>query len=64
MLPDPPPHPLPALTTSELTRYRRDLEHSLSAVIAAPDRTRLQARLADVLAEQESRARLRRASRR
>jgi hypothetical protein len=32
MTPDPPPHRLSALTTYELTRYQRDLEHPLSTI--------------------------------
>ena len=62
MTPDPPPHPLPALTTYELIRYRRELEHALTAILGtAPARTLLRNRLADVLAEQESRTGLREA---
>jgi hypothetical protein len=42
MTPDPPPHPLPALTTYELIRYRRELEHALTAIPGtAPARTLL-----------------------
>ena len=48
-----------ALTTYELRNYRRELEHSLRAlpeyVVA---RVILQQRLAEVLAEQDSRSRL------
>lgn len=62
MTPDPPPHPLPALTTYELIRYRRELEHALTTIPGtAPARTLLRNRLADVLAEQESRTGLREA---
>jgi hypothetical protein len=51
-----PRHPLYALTTYELRDYRRDLEHSLTALPAtAPVRDLLQEKLAAVLAEQESR---------
>ena len=54
-----PKHPIGALTTSELNRYRRELEH---AVKTLPDhatvRELLQQRLAAVLAEQEERARI------
>jgi hypothetical protein len=50
-----PGHPLPALTTFELHRYRRDLEHALAA---APGHGPLQDKLAEVLAEQESRAQI------
>jgi hypothetical protein len=56
---DPPAHPLPALTTYELRDHRRQLEHALTAV---PDHSaahaQLQGRLAEVLAEQDSRARI------
>jgi hypothetical protein len=52
----PPAHPLPALTTFELRDYRRKLEQALAAVPEhAPARGLLQDKLADVLAEQESR---------
>ena len=48
-----------ALTTYELRNYRRELEHSLRAL---PEhvvvRVILQQRLAEVLAEQDSRSRL------
>ena len=54
---DTPPHPLPALTTSELARYQRDLEHVLAAA-SGHCRGPLQDKLAAVLAEQESRARI------
>jgi hypothetical protein len=54
-----PPHPVHALTTYELRNYRRELEHSLKAL---PEhvaiRGLLQQRLAEVLAEQDSRSRL------
>ena len=30
------PHPLPTLTTYELTSYRRELEHALTAIPAQP----------------------------
>jgi hypothetical protein len=56
-----PPHPMPQLTTYELRDYRHELEHALKTL---PDhatvRAQLQARLAEVLAEQESRNRLQR----
>jgi hypothetical protein len=56
---DPPAHPLPALTTYELRDYRRQLEHALAAIPGhAPARDVLQGRLAEILAEQDSRARL------
>jgi hypothetical protein len=56
---EPPAHPLPQLTTYELRDYRRQLEHALGTVPErTPSRDRLQGRLADVLAEQDSRARV------
>jgi hypothetical protein len=55
----PPGHPLPALTTFELTNYRRDLERALAAVPEpGPVRALLQGTLAGVLAEQESRLKI------
>ncbi len=54
--PPAPPHPMDALTTYELSRYRRQLEHALKAVPGHdPARAGLQQRLADVQAEQRSR---------
>jgi hypothetical protein len=62
---DPPPHPLHALTTSELSSYRRQLEAALTTATAcdpaAPVPAGLQARLLAVLAEQDDRARIARA---
>jgi len=62
---NPPKHPLPALTTFELRDYRRDLESAIAFFDrqdpVPPARRRLQARLDDVLAEQDERARLARA---
>jgi hypothetical protein len=56
---DPPPHPLPALTTSELSRYRAELEHALAAVSGpCPAGGQLRQRLAEVQAEQRSRVRI------
>ena len=55
----PPKHPMHALTTYELARYRRELEHALQALPEhAPVRELLQAKLAEVLAEQDSRTRI------
>jgi hypothetical protein len=57
----PPGHPLPALTTFELRDYRRRLETAIalaSTDSAAPVRVGLQARLGDVLAEQDDRVRI------
>jgi hypothetical protein len=60
-----PEHPLGQLTTSELSDYRRQLESAIAFFgrqdPVPPARGRLQASLADVLAEQADRARLARA---
>jgi hypothetical protein len=54
-----PKHPTYALTTFELRDYRRELEHTLSVLPEhAAARQLLQEKLAEVLAEQESRARI------
>jgi hypothetical protein len=57
-----PEHPLHALTTFELSNYRRDLERAIAFFDGkdpVPDvRGDLQARLDAVLAEQESRRRI------
>ena len=62
---DPPKHPLPQLTTYELRDYRRELERAIaffdSQTSVPRARARLQARLDDVIAEQDERARLARA---
>jgi hypothetical protein len=51
-----PKHAMPALTTYELSRYRRDLEHALKVLPGhTAVRELLQVKLADVLAEQHSR---------
>ena len=58
-----PPHPMHSLTTYELKNYRRELEHSLKTIPEhAQVRELLQQRLAEVLAEQDSRNRLRQAN--
>jgi hypothetical protein len=55
--PQPPPHPVPALTSSELSAYRRQLEQAITATPAdAPGQASLHRRLGEVLAEQHSRA--------
>jgi hypothetical protein len=63
--PGQPEHPLGQLTTSELRDHRRDLESALAFFgrqdPVPPARDRLQARLHDVLAEQDERARIARA---
>jgi hypothetical protein len=57
--PQPPPHPVPALTTSELSRYRRQLEAEITGTAPdTPAQDGLRRRLAEVLAEQQSRAAL------
>ncbi|MDQ2814053.1 MAG: hypothetical protein M3Z75_19840 [Actinomycetota bacterium] len=54
-----PGYPVQALTTDELRRYRRALEHSLRYIPAGvPVRDLLHTRLAEVLAEEECRAQL------
>jgi hypothetical protein len=53
-------HPLGALTTYELNRYRRELERALKGLrVGVPARRLVQDKLAQVLAEQDSRARFR-----
>jgi hypothetical protein len=55
----PPRHPLFALTTYELARYRRDLEQALRVIPAqAAVREPLRDKLAEVLAEQDSRTKI------
>ena len=57
-----PRHPLYALTTYELRDYRRDLERAIGffdrQTPVPPARDRLRAKLDDVIAEQDGRARL------
>lgn len=59
---DQPEHPLHALTTFELTGYRRQLESAIAFLGATdpvpPGKAALEARLDDVIAEQEDRQRL------
>ncbi len=59
---EPPDHPLHQLTTYELSSYRRRLETAIALAPAqdpaAPVRDGLHARLRDVLAEQDDRARI------
>lgn len=55
----PPEHPMHALTTYELSRYRRGLEHALKELPDhAPVRELLRGKLAEVLAEEDSRAKI------
>jgi hypothetical protein len=59
-----PKHPLHALTTYELARYRRELEHALKTLPGhAEVRTLLQQRLTEALTEQQARTQLQQASR-
>ena len=60
-----PPHPLPALTTYELKDYRLLLERALGdrQIGQAPIAADLQARLDQVMAEEEQRQRIRRGER-
>jgi hypothetical protein len=54
-----PRHPLHALTTYELVRFRRELEHALMVLPQhAAVRELLQGKLAEVLAEQHSRTKI------
>jgi hypothetical protein len=59
---NPPEHPLHALTTYELRDYRRELETAIAffdgQTSDPPARALLQARLDDVVAEQDDRRRL------
>jgi len=58
--PQPPPHPVPALTSSELSGCRRRLEQAITGTPPdAPAQDGLHRRLEEVLAEQHSRAALR-----
>jgi hypothetical protein len=62
---DQPKHPLPAMTTFELRDYRRQLESAIAFFDrqdpVPPARRRLQAKLDEVIAEQDDRVRLARA---
>ena len=55
----PPKHPMHALTTYELRRYRHDLERAITGTApGAPVQADLRRKLDAVIAEQEDRARL------
>jgi len=55
-----PTRPLEALTTYELSRYRRELERALKGLgVDVPARRLVQDKLVQVLDEQDSRARIR-----
>jgi hypothetical protein len=57
-----PGYPVHALATFELSRYRRELEHAITGTTPDPAaRDGLRRQLDDVLAEQQSRTRLRHA---
>jgi hypothetical protein len=52
-------HPVHQLTTSELTRYRRELEHAVKEISPdAPVQTELLLKLDEVLAEQAEREKI------
>jgi hypothetical protein len=54
-----PKYPVHQLTTSELTRYRRELEHAAKGISPdAPVQTELRRRLDVVLAEQDEREKI------
>ena len=55
----PPEHPMHELMTYELSRYRRELEHALKELPEhAPVRELLHGKLAEVLAGEDSRAKI------
>jgi hypothetical protein len=60
-----PPHPLGALTTTELSRYRRELERAVSdkTIGSAPIAADLKTKLDEVLNEEVQRAQIRNAGR-
>jgi hypothetical protein len=54
-----PKHTVAQLTTSELNRYRRELEHAVKGISPdAPVQTELRRQLDEVLAEQDERAKI------
>ena len=54
-----PKYPVHQLTTSELTRYRRELEHAVKGISPdAPAHTELRRKLGVVLAEQDEREKI------
>jgi hypothetical protein len=60
-----PLHPVPTMTTSELTNLRRALEERLAMATLPPlslPRQELQQQLTEVIAEQDNRTRIRRAN--
>jgi hypothetical protein len=58
---DRPPHPLAEMTTSELSQYKVSLERAIKRLRVEAS-TDLRRRLAEVLAEEEDRDRIRRAN--
>jgi hypothetical protein len=58
-----PKHPVYALTTGELSRFRHELEHAVKGISPdAPVHADLRRKLDEVLAEQQSRESIRQAS--
>jgi hypothetical protein len=54
-----PKHTVAQLTTSELARYRRELEHAVKGISPdAPVQTELRSKLDEVLAEQAEREKI------
>jgi hypothetical protein len=54
-----PQHPIAQLTTSELARYRRELEHAVKGISDdAPVQATLRSKLDEVLAEQVEREKI------
>jgi hypothetical protein len=58
-----PDHPVDRLATFELAAYRSKLTDALSDSLTGPERTILEARLQEVVAEQDARAESERRSR-
>jgi hypothetical protein len=58
-MPAEPSHPVHALTTYEIARYRRELEHAIKGVSPdAPVQDDLRRKLDEVIAEQAERAKI------
>ncbi len=54
-----PKHPVSAMTTYEISRYRRELERAIKGISPdAPVQADLRRRLGEVVAEQDERARI------
>jgi len=59
VIPEQPNHPMHALTTAEISRYRRELEHAIQVISPdAPVQADLRRKLDAVTAEQEERVKL------